>query len=299
MRSSRSLPIVIGLILALVGFVRYCSQQQKNPVTGEVQHVAMSPRQEIALGIQSARVMTRQYGGEVRDLRVEPYVENIGQKLVQRSPASASPYRFDFHVLRDPQTINAFALPGGQVFITVGLLRRMKTEAQLAGVLGHEIGHVIGRHGAQHLAKQQLGQSLVGAFSVGTYDPDHPGSSRAAAILAQAANQMVNLRFGREDELEADQYGFKIMRSAGYDPRGILELMRILEAAGGGGRQPEFLSTHPNPGNRLGLLKEMLDSAYPQGVPTGLTVGADEYRQNILDVMNAPLRQERAPDSAR
>jgi predicted Zn-dependent protease len=294
MRSSRSLPIGIALILAVVGVVRYCGQQQRNPVTGEVQHVAMSPRQEVALGVHSARIMTQRYGGELRDTRIEPYVESVGQRLVQRSVAAGSPYRFDFHVLRDPQTVNAFALPGGQIFITVGLLRRMRTEAQLAGVLGHEIGHVIARHGAQHLAKQQLGQSLVTALSIGTYDPDRPGSGRAAALLAQAANQMVNLRFGRDDELESDRYGFDFIRRAGYDPRGIVELMRILESAGGG-RQPEFLSTHPNPGNRVGRLKGMIEEAYPGGLPTDLNVGAESFRQNVLDLIPGSAEQQAPP----
>lgn len=285
MRTSHSLPLWLGVIFALFGVGRYCAQQQRNPVTGELQHVALSPSQEVALGLHSARLMTRRYGGELRDTRLEPYVESVGQRLVKSSKAANSPYRFDFHVLMDPETINAFALPGGQVFITVGLLKKMCSEAQLAAVLGHEIGHVLARHGAQHLAKQQLGQSLVTAISVGTYDPDRPYSSRAAALFAQAANQMVSLRFGREDELESDRHGFRIMRAAGYDPRGILELMRILDAASRGGRQPEFFSTHPNPENRLERLTKLLEEAYPQGLPAGLIEGRAEYEHQVL----APL----------
>lgn len=292
MRSSRTMPIGIALILALVGVVRYCGQRQENPVTGEVQHVTLSPDQEIALGLQSARQMTAQYGGEVRDARLEPYVESVGQRLVARSLAAKGPYRFDFHVLADGKTVNAFALPGGQVFITVALLARMRTEAQLAGVLGHEIGHVIGRHGAQHLAKQQLGQSLVTAVGIGTYDPDRPYRGRSAALFAQAANQLINLRYGREDELESDTYGFQIMTEAGYDPRGILELMQILDEAGRSGqRPPEFLSTHPDPGNRLARLKERLASAPAQ--KGGLTVGEAEYQRGVLSVLSDAAQRAR------
>lgn len=284
-----SYPIYIALVIALIGGLRYSCQRQKNPITGEMQHVAMSPGQEIALGLHSAREMIAQHGGEVRDRVLEPYVESVGQKLVRRSPKGGAPYRFDFHVLADSRTINAFALPGGQVFITTALLGRMRSEAQLAAVLGHEIGHVIARHGAQHLAKQQLGSMLVTAVGIGTYDPDRRYSGQAAAVLAQATNQLLNLRYGREDELESDRYGLELLRDSGYDPRAIIELMRILEEAGGGGRQVEFLSTHPNPGNRIGRLREQIEALYPGGIPSSLTVGESEYQRSVLGYLEPGL----------
>src|ERR671917_1370458 len=104
--------------------------------------------------------------------------------MVSRSAAGQSPYRFEFHVLDDPQTINAFALPGGQVFITEGLLKRLTTDGQVAGVLGHEIAHVIARHGAEHIAKQQLTQGLTGAAVLATYDPNNPSTQGGAAVAA-------------------------------------------------------------------------------------------------------------------
>lgn len=281
---SRSLPIGIALLIALVGGLRYCGQRQRNPVTGEMQQVALSPRQEIALGLHSAPLMIARHGGELRDGQVEPYVESVGQRLVAASKAAGGPYRFDFHVLSDARTINAFALPGGQIFITRALLLRMRSEAQLAGVLGHEIGHVIARHGAQHLAKQQLGQLLVTAVQIGSYDPRDPSRNRGASVLAQAAHQMVGLKYGRDDELEADRYGFRIMVAAGYDPRGIAELMQILDDASAGGRPPEFLSTHPDPGSRRQLLSRMIDAAFPPpaSIPPGLRVGREEFTQHVL-----------------
>ena len=285
-----SYTIYIGIAVALIGALRYSCQRERNPVTGEMQHVAMSPGQEIALGLHSAREMIAQHGGEVRDRVLEPYVESVGQKLVRRSPNGGAPYRFDFHVLSDPKTINAFALPGGQVFITTALLARMRSEAQLAAVLGHEVGHVIARHGAQHLAKQQLGSTLVTAVGIGSYDPDRRYSGRTAAVLAQATNQLLNLRYGREDELESDRYGLSLLRDSGYDPRAIIELMRILEESAGGGRQVEFLSTHPNPGNRIGRLRELIDSLYPGGIPAGVTVGEPEYQRSVLGYLDPSLQ---------
>src|SRR5690606_26163857 len=141
---------------------------------------------------------------------------------------------------------NAFALPGGQVFITAALLSRLRSEGQVAGVLGHEIGHVVARHGAEHMAKARLTQGLTGAAVLATYDPSDP-SSRGSAAVAALIGQMVNMRFGREDELESDRLGVRFMAEAGYDPRSMVEVMKVLQEAAGGGRQPEFFSTHPNP----------------------------------------------------
>src|SRR5215204_3612422 len=107
-------------------------------------------------------------GGEIDPSQPDSQtVERVGQYLVQRSVASKSPYKYDFHLLADPKTVNAFALPGGQIFITRALYDKLEDEAMLAGVLGHEIGHVIGRHSAEQMAKGQLGQLLTTAVGVG------------------------------------------------------------------------------------------------------------------------------------
>jgi predicted Zn-dependent protease len=168
------------------------------------------------------------------------------------------------------------------VFLTAALLSKLNSEAQLAGVLGHEVGHVIGRHGAEHLAKQQLGSALVNA--VGVAASDSPGSGRQAAILAQAVNQMVNLKYGREDELESDRLGFQFMTEAGYNPVGIVELMKILDSArGNAGGQPEFMSTHPNPGNRIEQLIAIINQTYPNGVPAQLQQNQDRFARIVSD----------------
>lgn len=274
----------IGVLLALFGLVTYCTNVVKNPVTGESQRVALNPNQEVVLGRQSTSKMEAQYGGFYPDSALQNYVTQVGQRIVQRSSASQAPspnshYPYEFHLLKDPQTINAFALPGGPVFMTVGLLRRLKSEAQLAGVLGHEIGHVVARHGAQHLAKQQLGGALVNAIGIAA--SDNAQDARRAALLAQAVNQMVSLKYGREDELQADQLGFRFMREAGYNPQGILELMQILGASRQGGAPPEFFSTHPNPENRLQRLKSLITQAYPNGVPANLEEGRDKFAKYV------------------
>jgi predicted Zn-dependent protease len=267
----RSRRVFIALVIAAIGGAYYWCNTQVNPVTGEKQHVALSPSDEVALGLQSAPEMARQFGGLHPDREAREYVRRIGQKVVAGSDAKTSPYPFDFHLLADPKTVNAFALPGGQVFLTAGLFRRLGSEAQLAGVLGHEVGHVVHRHSAEHLAKQQFTQVLVGAAAVAGSD-DRSGGQQTAAIAAMVGD-MVNLRFSRTDELEADTYGVRALGESGYDPQALAAVMEVLASASGGSSQPEFLSTHPDPGNREERIKAEIARLYPNGVPANLGEG--------------------------
>ena len=272
--------LALGAIFAVFGMFNYFTNISENPITGEKQRVQLSPQQEIVIGRQSAPKMAAQHGDLYPDRALQDYVDEVGNQVVQKSEARNSPYPFEFHLLRDPQTVNAFALPGGQIFITAALLGRLNSEAQLAGVLGHEVGHVVGRHGAEHLAKQQLGSALVNA--VGIAASDDPRSARQAAILAQAVNQMVNLKYGREDELESDFLGLQFMTAAGYSPVGLVELMEILNTARGGAEgQPEFLSTHPNPANRVEQLISSIEQEYPNGIPPQLQEGKERFAQIV------------------
>jgi predicted Zn-dependent protease len=261
--------LIIAVIMALVAIAGYYGTRSFNPVTQEVQHVDISPAQEVALGLQAAPEMAQQYGGLSSDPQARQLVDRVCHELVAQTDAKDTPYRYDCHVLADEETINAFALPGGQVFITAGLLSKLKTEGQLAGVLGHEIGHVVARHGAEQIAKARLTQGLTGAAVIATYDPNDPSSRRNAAVAA-LIGQLVTMRFSRQNELQADRLGVRLMSEAGWDPHAMIELMRILEQAAGGGRQPEFFSTHPNPANRVTNIEAAIQERFPQGVPAGL-----------------------------
>jgi predicted Zn-dependent protease len=261
--------LIIAVVMALVAIAGYYGTRSFNPVTQETQHVDITPEQEVALGLQAAPEMEQQFGGEHPDQKAQQLVDRICNELVTRSAAKDTPYKFDCHVLADEQTLNAFALPGGQVFITAGLMGKLQTEGQLAGVLGHEIGHVVARHGAEHIAKTRLTQGLTGAAVIATYDPNDPSSRRNAAVAA-LIGQLVNMRFGRQDELEADRLGVRFISETGYDPRAMIEVMKILEQSAGGGRQPEFFSTHPNPGNRIATIQAEIQQRFPDGVPDGL-----------------------------
>ena len=248
--------LIAAAVVALFALVGYCGSEQENPITGETQRVALTAEQEIALGLQAAPELTREYGGLEPDPGAQALVDGIGARLVAGTAASESPYRFEFHVLDDDETLNAFALPGGQVFVTNGLLSRLESESQVAGVLAHEIAHVIARHGAEHLAKQQLTQGLAGAAVIASYDPGSPASGAGGAIAA-AIGQLVTMRFSREDELESDELAVRFMSESGYDPGAMLTLMEVLSS---GGRMPEFFSTHPSPENRTARIRAAIEA---------------------------------------
>jgi len=265
-----NLRVIIGLVVAAVSLFGYFFNTSKNEVTGETQHVSMSTDQEIALGLQAAPEMAAQYGGESPDARAAAAVEQVGEKIIASTKAGQTAYKFRFHLLADDHTINAFALPGGQVFITQGLLKNLTSEAQLAGVLAHEIGHVVARHSAAQVAKSNLTQGLAGAASIASYDPNSPGSSIAKAAIAAAIAKVVTLRFSRNDELQADKLAVDFTPKAGYDPRAMIKVMEMLQQQEGRAATPEFMSTHPDPGNRIGELQKEIAAEYPQGVPAGL-----------------------------
>ena len=174
--------LVLGLIIAAFAIFSYYNSKEYNPITGETQRIALSKDQEIALGLQAAPEMSGQYGGMDSDPGANARVESIGREIVQKSDAGKADWKFNFHLLADRGTVNAFALPGGQVFITRALYDLLQTDGQLAGVLSHEIGHVIARHGAEHIAKQQLSQGLTGAAVVATGDYR---TGQMAAVIGQ------------------------------------------------------------------------------------------------------------------
>ncbi len=267
--SGLSIKLLAALAIAGFSLFTYFSHSDYNPVTEKKQHLNMSPEQEISLGLSSAPQMSQECGGEAsRDIAGEQRVSQIGNEIVSHSDAAQTPYKFQFHLLADPKTINAFALPGGQVFITEGLFRKLNTSGQLAGVLGHEIGHVVARHSAQHIAKQQLTDGLTGAAVLATYDPNDP-NSRGTAAMAAMIGSAVNMKFSRNDELEADKLGVRFMSEAGYDPDDMIKVMEILQSVSSS-HVPEFFSTHPNPENRITQIKKAIAERFPNGVPGGL-----------------------------
>lgn len=244
--------LILALIIAGFSYFKYCSTKTYNEYTGKYQHVGISPEQEIALGLNTAPAMIQQHGGLHPDQRGQDLVKSVGRKLVQSTIANKTPYQYDFHLLADEEVINAFALPGGQVFITAALFNKLKNEDQLAGVFGHEIGHVIARHGGERITQTELFEGLSGAATVAT--GDYATGQGVSALL----NQFFSMPYGRDQELQSDEIGVKLMMDSGYNPEELIGVMEILKAAGGPNRTPERLSTHPDPENRIERIREAI-----------------------------------------
>lgn len=245
--------LIIGLAMAAFQAFKYYTSTQTNPITGEEQRVQWNTEEEIQLGLQAVPQMAQEYGGLHPDQRAQDYLDQVGQKLVNSTIAAKTGYPYDFHLLADDQVVNAFALPGGQCFITAALFSKLKNEDQLAGVMGHEIGHVIHRHGAERSASQGFIQGLIQSVLIGT------GGDQALTQVANMVGQYSSMKYGRDQELESDDFGVRLMIEAGYDPSQLIGVMDILEEASGGQKVPEFQSTHPSPENRREKIKEAIE----------------------------------------
>jgi beta-barrel assembly-enhancing protease len=250
--------------------------------------VALSVDQEKALGLEAAKDMIPKLGGALdpRSHSGAALVDEVGRRLVQSTGAAQSDYagNFNFYLVNDPNMINAFALPGGQVAITRGLMDRLESEAQLAGVLGHEIGHVIAQHSAQQMAKGQLGQALSTAVAVGASGERR---GQAAGMAALMANQMLQLKYGRDHERQSDEIGLKYMMQAGYHPEGMLGVMEVLAEAARSHKQPEFLSSHPHPETRIQTIKEFLEKNRDEIARQKLTHGRSLRQLTDATVTNS------------
>jgi len=253
------------LVFPLLVFAAACAL---NPVTGEQMFSLVSKEQEIALGQQAAREIVQTIP-PVKDVELQAYVERIGKAMARKTERPDLPWSFT--VLDDP-TVNAFALPGGPIFVTRGILTHLNSEAELASVLGHEIGHITARHSVQQISKAQLAQLGLGVGVM--LNPDLEG----AAQVASAGLQLMFLKFGRDDERQSDELGFRYMLEQGYDPREMANVFVTLgraSAVESKGSLPEWLSTHPDPENRVEAARQR--AAEVKSPPKRLEVGRDRF----------------------
>jgi len=238
--------LLMGLTLALGA----CATAY-NPVTGRTELTTMSPAREAQLGQQAAVQVEREIG-LVRDAKLAAYVDGIGQRLAAASPRRDVAYQFAVADMAEP---NAFALPGGYVYVSRGLLALANSEDELANVIGHEIGHVAARHAAQRDTRA----TGVGVLSaLGTIAAAALGGAEAAQMagqLGQVAGAGLIASYSRDQERQADEVGQQISAASGWDPAGMATFLATLERegqqrGGGGARQPGFLDSHPAAGER-------------------------------------------------
>lgn len=237
-------------LLVVVVLLAGASACVKNPVTGKRQLSLVSERDEIALG-QEAKGQIVQSIGLVQDPALQAYVSEIGMRMAKDSERPKLPWSFQ---VIDDAAVNAFALPGGPIFITRGILNHLNSEAELAIVLGHEIGHVTAKHSVAMISKAQLTQLGLGVGTILL-----PEELRGLGQLAGAGASLLFLKYGRDAERQSDELGFKYALSERYDVREMKDVFTTLgNASAGQGRLPEWLSTHPNPENRVETAQELL-----------------------------------------
>lgn len=259
-----------------------------NPVTGKKELSLISEDQEVAMGVQNYPVMTQISGGLYQDKSLQNYVTRVGQNLVAVSHRPDLP--FQFNVVNSPE-VNAYALPGGKISITRGLLSQMENEAQLAAVLGHEVGHVTARHVNEMITRQILTQGAALGLSIYLQQQERKNANYYSAAGLMAA-QLMMLRFSRDNERQSDELGMDYVMKAGYHPQGMVELQEILLAAHE--REPSrleaLLLTHPLSSERIDTARQRIASL---DIPPNLTMGREAFQQSTARMHSmAPAYEE-------
>jgi len=261
------------LVAAMAG----CST---NPATGEKQLNWISTSKEKALGAEAAPKFVKQYGGDIPSPAIQKYVSDLGHRLAAVSERPNLDW--EFHAV-DSAVINAFALPGGKVFITRGLMADLQNEAQLAGVLGHEIGHV----NAEHIGQQMTRAMIITGIGAGVGLAGQHNDSDWMKVLGvgtSVGGGLYMLSFSRDQETQADELGVRYMTRLGYNPIGQIQVMKVLKRASGGGQGGmEWLATHPYPDTRIKHLNKLIRSRYPDYKdPQKYRVYRDRYQRKVL-----------------
>lgn len=241
-----------------------------------------SPQQDIEMGQQSAAQIVREMP-LMRDPQIVGYVQQLGAKLAAKAPGEKFPYTFNVIGTKD---INAFALPGGFVFVNAGAIAAARNEGELAGVMAHEIMHVSLRHGTNQATKAYLAKAGLGVLGSIAASQRDPGFAGILAQVGGAGANMLFLRFGRTAEHQADVEGARVMAQAGYDPRDMASFFKTLQEMGGQG-VPEFMSDHPDPGNRIASIAEIYKSLPVSQNPTH---DSQEFEVTKSRLTGAPIQ---------
>jgi predicted Zn-dependent protease len=272
------------LILSIFGvFACLLSGCAVNPITGEEELMFYPEQKDVAIGRKYAPEVEKHMGGKIANETLQDYIDSIGQKIARVSHRPDLEYHF---VALDHESLNALALPGGYIFITRGLLEKLETEAQLAGILAHETSHVVARDTSAALSRARVMDLFVAAMAVS-------GATPAGAVkMAHLTRVFLGLRYSRKDEWEADLAGLDYMVRARYQPQGMVETMQILQEEDTV-RPIEFFSTHPSPANRIAYLAEAIQTKYSRAMP--LKTGEESYRKAVLQNLANNKKSETAP----
>ena len=245
-----------------------------NPISGDDELMFYSVEDDFALGKAVAPEILKYLDGRIPDEGLQRYIDRIGQKIALVCHRPDWEYHF---TAVEHESVNALALPGGYIYITRGMLEKLETEAQLAAILGHETTHVVARHSMAQISKRRvMNVATLATLVSGAAPPE-------VMQLTMITNQIMTMQYSRQDEKEADLAGLDYMVAAGYDPNGMLEIMRILQKEHPGGKQYEFFSTHPHPENRFYYIQDKIDKRYPDR--NDLRRGRETYQDKIADYL--------------
>jgi predicted Zn-dependent protease len=265
----RLVPVIFALVAAGFVLVKGC---QRGPF-GRQQVVALNPQEEAALGAQAfQQVLSESRGNVVAEQdETTQVVRRIGLRLARAAEDPAvlehlqlrpQKFQWDFRVIRSSQ-VNAFCLPAGKVVVYTGILPVCETEAGLATVMGHEIGHALAHHGAERMAQQQLVQIGARAAAQSMGDLSWEQQRQVMGILGAGSQYGILLPFSRSHESEADHIGLLLLAAAGYDPKEAVAFWSRMEQKSNGGKTPEFTSTHPSHEHRIRDLQGWQKEAAP------------------------------------
>ncbi|MDX2030892.1 MAG: M48 family metallopeptidase [Blastocatellia bacterium] len=240
-----------------------------------------SPQQDIQMGQQSAQQIMQETP-MLKDPQIDGYIRQLGAKLAAK--AAGEPFPYQFRVVATKE-INAFALPGGFLFVNAGAIAAARNEGELAGVMAHEIAHAALRHGTAQATKQQIAQMGLGILGSIASSGENPDLGRAVGTIGGLGANMLFLKFGRGAEKQADLEGARILAEAGYDPRDMANFFKTLQAEGGD-RVPEMLSDHPDPGNRIKYILDEIPRLPVAGNPVRTTPEFEAVKGRLTG--NAP-----------
>jgi Zn-dependent protease with chaperone function len=241
-----------------------------------------SPQTDVQLGKQNAVLLEKRVP-LCNDPNVDEYLTKLGLRLVARLPTRGITYPWEFHCVND-KSINAFALPGGYVFVNRGAIEVADNEAQLAAVMAHELSHVALRHGTAQASKTQLAQGAAGIFG-GLFGGNTAGDLLTEGVALGAGG--ILLRYSRGDETQADVMGTQVLYDTGYDPRAMAQFFERLQAETAGKNPPQFLSDHPNPDHRVERVDEEIDKL--GGPPANAKRDSAEFEAIKREVLALPV----------
>ena len=249
-----------GTIFAAIALLVYLGTQEYAPETAApaaeasapVNPLALTQSEQITLGLKAAPALVAQYDGISTNQQQKDLIMRVGSAIAGNEAVAKAGWKFHFQLLAEPDILNAFALPGGQIFVTTGLLNRLTTEGEVAALLAQQIAHVMNRDAITKLAADMASSGLA---------------SSGANMQEVMVSQLVGLTFTTAQEAAADQMAIKLVYETGYNPNALLGLMKILATAYYAGAQVEYFTTHPNAADRVKAIQQGIATAYPEGVP--------------------------------